>query len=74
MQKYYNNKYFDYIYKYSWIELVEKFNTYLNTHREKYNSLFLTNYRESNTIARKRISFGLVYEICNYLLPSILVS
>ncbi len=55
-------------------QLVEKCNTYLNTHREKYNSLFLTNYRESNTIARKRISFGLVYEICNYLLPSILMS
>ena len=26
MQKFYNNKHFDYIYKYSWIELVEKFN------------------------------------------------
>jgi hypothetical protein len=49
-------------------QLVEKFNAFLNKHREKYNSLFLTNYRESNTIARKRISFGLVYEICNYLL------
>ena len=55
-------------------QLVEKFNTFLNTYREKYNSLFLTNYRESNTIARKRISFGLVYEICNHLLPSILVA
>ena len=49
-------------------QLVERFNAFLNKHREKYNSLFLTNYRESNTIARKRISFGLVYEICNYLL------
>jgi DNA-directed RNA polymerase beta subunit len=58
---------------YSMKLLDQEFNTYLNTHREKYNSLFLTNYRESNTIARKRISFGLVYEICNYLLPSILV-
>ena len=26
------------------------------------------NYRESKDIARKRISFTLVYEICNYLL------
>lgn len=36
--------------------------------REKYNSLFLTNYRESKKISRKRISFKLVYNICNYLL------
>lgn len=48
--------------------LVDKFNTYLNEYRDQYNSLFLTNYRESNSIARKRISFGLVYEICGYLL------
>ena len=48
--------------------LVNKFNTYLNQYRDQYNSLFLTNYRESNSIARKRISFGLVYEICGYLL------
>ena len=48
--------------------LVNKFNTYLNEYRVQYNSLFLTNYRESNSIARKRISFGLVYEICGYLL------
>jgi hypothetical protein len=50
--------------------LANKFNIYLNDYRDKYNSLFLTNYRESNTIARKRISFGLVYEICGYLLVS----
>ena len=48
--------------------LVERFNAYLDTEREKYNSLFLTNYRESNTIARKRISFGLVFQICGHLL------
>ena len=51
-------------------ELVYKFNTYMTTYRDKYNSLFLTNYRESNTIARKRISFGLVYDISGELLPS----
>jgi hypothetical protein len=51
-------------------KLVEYFNEFLNENREKYNSLFLTNYRESNTIARKRISFNLVYEICNYLLAT----
>jgi hypothetical protein len=49
-------------------QLVNKFNLFINKNREKYYSLFLTNYRESNTIARKRISFSLVYEICNYLL------
>ena len=43
--------------------LITKFNDYLNTNREKYNSLFLSNYRESSDIARKRISFDLVYRI-----------
>jgi hypothetical protein len=49
-------------------DLVEKFNTYILEKRKEYNSLFLTNYRESNTIARKRISFDLAFKICNYLL------
>jgi len=49
-------------------KLVDDFNTFLNAQRETYHSLFLTNYRESNSIARKRISFGLVYKICNFLL------
>jgi hypothetical protein len=49
-------------------ELVERFNQLLEEYRDKYNSLFLTNYRESNTIARKRISFGLVFQLCSYLL------
>lgn len=52
-------------------KLVNKFNSYLNEKRDKYNSLFLTNYRDSNTIARKRISFNLVYELCNYLLDKL---
>lgn len=50
--------------------LVSQFNTLLEEYREKYNSLFLTNYRESNTIARKRISFSLVFQICGHLLLS----
>jgi hypothetical protein len=50
------------------LELVERFNKYLSAERKKYNSLFLCNYRESKDIARKRISFGLVYSICQYLL------
>lgn len=49
-------------------KLVEKFNNFLNEHREKYHSLFLTNYRESKDIARKRISFDLVYKIVGKLL------
>lgn len=48
--------------------LVKRFNEFLDRERQKYNSLFLTNYRESNTIARKRISFGLVFQICGHLL------
>mgnify|MGYP001233219905 CR=1 FL=1 len=49
-------------------KLVEKMNAYIKSQRDKYNSLFLTNYRESNTIARKRISFDLAFKICNYIL------
>lgn len=48
--------------------LVEKMNRFIREQRDKYNSLFLTNYRESNTIARKRISFELAFNICNYFL------
>lgn len=50
------------------IEMVDKMNKYIKEQREKYNSLFLTNYRESNSIARKRISFDLAFKICNYML------
>lgn len=48
-------------------ELVNRFNFYLNSQRDKYDSLFLTNYRDKS---RKRISFQLVYEIVNYLLSN----
>lgn len=48
--------------------LVDKMNEFIKEKREKYNSLFLTNYRESNSIARKRISFDLAFKICNYML------
>ena len=47
---------------------IEVFNEFIKEKREKYNSLFLTNYRESNSIARKRISFDLAFKICNYML------
>jgi hypothetical protein len=48
--------------------LVKLFNEFLTDYRIKYNSLFLTNYRENN---RKRISFDLVYKITNYLMEKI---
>lgn len=51
--------------------LVDKMNEFIKEKRKKYNSLFLTNYRESNSIARKRISFDLAFKICNYMLSSI---
>jgi hypothetical protein len=49
-------------------KIVEKANQILNEHREKYHSLFLTNYRESKDIARKRISFDLAYRIIEHVL------
>lgn len=52
-------------------KLVKKFNEYLDKYRRKFNSLFLTNYRESKDIARKRISFDLVYMIVGYILEKL---
>ena len=49
-------------------DLVRRFNCFMDESRDKYNSLFLAQYRESNTIARKRISFGLTFSICSHLL------
>ncbi len=49
-------------------KLVELVNEFLNNHRKKYNSLFLVNFRESSDIARKRVSFTLVYNLTNYLI------
>lgn len=51
-------------------KLVLSFNKLLNEYREQYNSLFLTNYRESKDIARKRISFDLIYNITEYILDT----
>lgn len=51
-------------------KLCYEFNKFLNKKRKKYYSLFLTNYRESKDIARKRISFNLVYQIVNYLIST----
>lgn len=52
-------------------KLVEEFNKFINLYREKYNSMFLTNYRESSDIARKRISFRFAFDICKYILHSL---
>jgi hypothetical protein len=51
--------------------LAKKINAMLSGHRDKYHSLFLTNYRESKESARKRISFELVYLIAGYILDKI---
>ena len=53
-------------------KLVKKMNSFIKTKREEYNSLFLTNYRESNSIARKRISFDLAFKICGYMVDTII--
>jgi hypothetical protein len=53
-------------------KIVKLFNKYMENKRKKYSSLFLTNYRESNTIARKRISFGLAIKIINYCVNDVL--
>lgn len=46
-------------------KLVDLFNNYLQEHRNKYKSLFLPSYREGT---RKRISFGLVFQIVEFIL------
>jgi hypothetical protein len=47
-----------------------EFNTLLNFYREKYHSLFLTNFRNSNEYARKRISFDVVYKLISYIITN----
>lgn len=54
-------------------ELAITFNNFIRENRKNYQSLFLTNYRESkNGFARKRISMNHAYEIVNYLLKNII--
>ena len=50
------------------IDIANRFNILLEEKREMYNSLFLSNYRESKEYARKRISFDLVYNIVGSLI------
>ena len=49
-------------------KLVDNFNEYFNQLRDKYNSMFLTNFRNSTVYTRKRISFYLTYNILKKLL------
>ena len=42
------------------LQIIEYFNNFVNTYRDKYYNLIFTNYRENN---RKRISFDLAYKI-----------
>ncbi|GHT37765.1 hypothetical protein FACS189427_11160 [Planctomycetales bacterium] len=45
-------------------QLIELFNRELETQRQKYYSLFMTNFRDND---RKRISFNFAYHLINYL-------
>jgi hypothetical protein len=49
-------------------KIVIEFNKLLKEYRDKYHSLFLTNYRESKDIARKRISFDLAYDLISHII------
>lgn len=49
--------------------ICKEFNYMLETNREKYNSLFLTNFRNSTkSYARKRISFDVAYKLISYII------
>lgn len=49
-------------------ELVDKFNQTLNSKRDEYFNLILTNYRDYN---RKRIGFDFAYKLCSNILSQI---
>lgn len=50
------------------LKICEEFNSILNEYREKYNSMFLTNYRNSGAYARKRISFDVAYKLISHII------
>lgn len=53
------------------LQLKEDFNKHINELRERYDSIFLTNYKNvSNNEQRKRISFKETFSLLNYLLSS----
>ena len=51
--------------------LAAAFNSLLNARRARYHSLFMSNFRESKDVARKRISFDLVYRIAEHALDAL---
>ncbi len=52
--------------------IVEEFNRFIEENRTKYNSLFLTNFRNSTkNYARKRISFETAYKIIQYIINNL---
>jgi len=51
--------------------LIVEFNKLLNKYRTEYNSLFLSNYRESTDISRKRISFELIYIVLSHIIDNL---
>lgn len=52
-------------------QVVVAFNTLLQNHRSQFHSLFMSNFRESKDVARKRITFDLVYRIIGHVLDNI---
>lgn len=55
--------------------ICQKFNELLEYYRNKYHSLFLTNYRNSSkSYARKRISFNDAYSLISYIIKTYLPS
>jgi hypothetical protein len=51
------------------IKICNEFNRILESNREKYNSMFLTNFRNStSSYARKRISFDVAYKLISYII------
>ena len=47
---------------------INKFNGIFNDLRDKYNSLFLTNFRDND---RKRVSFYMCYNIMGYIIENL---
>jgi hypothetical protein len=51
--------------------ICNEFNSILNENRRKYNSLFLTNYRNSTSLySRKRISFDVAYKLISWIIEN----
>jgi len=49
-------------------KIIDDFNKLLNSYRDKYKSMFLTNYRD---FGRKRIGFDMVYNMVEYLMEQL---